>query len=306
MEPESQPVPSSAPIDRTLFETELVAIGSFRCARHHPRFADSGPIGQHCFVFPRSAVTIEHEHDRPFVANPNVITFYNRGQRYLRGAISAEGDRCDWFAVQGELACDVVRALDPALAQGPEEPFRRPRGPSDAELYLLQRQVHGLVAAGARVDPLAIEELVVLLLERAVELSLAQASPVRRPVPERAHRDLVHDVERLLSERPTEDLRLSAIARAVGSSVHHLCRAFRGATGMTLHQYRHQLRLRASLEPLQRTDRPLIEIALQQGFSSHSHFTSAFQRLFGAPPSRVRSAGRAAGPSGRSRRATAP
>jgi AraC-like DNA-binding protein len=280
------PIDAAAPLDRIVFQSELVTLGEFRCAREHPRFADSGPITQHCFVFPRSAVTIEHERARPFVANPNVVTLYNRGQRYRRGAISPQGDRCDWFGVERELARDVVRRFDPTVDER-SGPFALPRGRSDAALYLAQRELFEAADSGEPCDGLALEERVVVLLERVLEL--AYASPPRNARP-RARGDATLHVERLLSERWREDLRLSDLARAVGLSVFHLCHTFRSETGTTLHQYRHQLRMRASIEALREDRRPLIELALELGFSSHSHFSSAFQREFGVPPSRWRAA----------------
>src|SRR5688572_23864359 len=136
---------STTPIERIVFRSELVTIGEFRCAREHPRFSDSGPIQEHCFVFPRTAVTIEHEHARPFVANPNVVTLYNRGQCYRRGAISPQGDRCEWFGVAPGLARDAVRGFDPEVDER-DDPFAFPRARSDAALYLAQRELFESVA----------------------------------------------------------------------------------------------------------------------------------------------------------------
>jgi len=280
-------VQAPPPIERILFQSELVTIGEFRCAREHPRFTDSGPSTDHCFVFPRTAVTIEHEHARPFVANPNVVTLYNRGQRYQRGAISPQGDRCDWFGVEAGLARDVVRRFDPTVDER-AEPFAFPRGRSDAALYLAQRELFERAASGAALDGLALEERVVGLLERVLALSHpAPPRPAARRT-RRARGELSHHVERLLSERWHEDLRLADLARAVGLSVYHLCHTFRSETGTTLHQYRHQLRVRASVEALRQDERPLVALALELGFSSHSHFSSAFQREFGVSPSRWR------------------
>jgi methylphosphotriester-DNA--protein-cysteine methyltransferase len=42
--------------------------------------------------------------------------------------------------------------------------------------------------------------------------------------------------------------RLADIAETVGASMFHLCRCFRAGTGLTLHEYRTQLRLRGALE----------------------------------------------------------
>ncbi len=278
----------TTPIDRIVYSTDLVWIGAFRCPLDHPQFTDSGPIAKYCFVFPRSAVTIEHEHDRPFVANANVVTLYNRGERYQRGAISREGDRCDWFGVAPSLARDVLRAFDPSVDERTEILFPLRRSRSDAALYLRQRRIFEWATSGAALDALAVEERVVSLLERVAELSFGGAERQAEPTPRRARSDAIHRVERLLSERWSESLRLTDIGREVGLSPYHLCRTFRREVGTTLHQYRHQLRVRSSLESVRSTRLPLVEIALQTGFSSHSHFTNAFHREFGASPSGLR------------------
>ena len=74
----------------------------------------------------------------------------------------------------------------------------------------------------------------------------------------------------------------------MGCSVFHLERVFKSRTGFSLYAYRNQLRLRAALERLGDGDVDLIDIALDLGFSSHSHFTEAFRRNFGKTPSAVR------------------
>jgi AraC family transcriptional regulator len=64
-----------------------------------------------------------------------------------------------------------------------------------------------------------------------------------------------------------------------------MCRVFRHATGMTLHGYRHQLRLRFSLERLAARPDRVVDCALDAGFSSQSHYGAAFRKAFGGTPS---------------------
>jgi AraC family transcriptional regulator len=264
-----------------MVDTGAVRIGAFRCHPEHPSFADSGPARDFCFVFPRTAVEIRHEHERPFVANPNVVTFYNRGQEYRRAAVSAEGDRCDWFAIDPEIARDVVRAFDPRVDDRPERPFRLTRGESDHATYLAQRELFDAIECGA-VDGLEVEERVVRLLESVLRLSYRRA-------PDRAagSRDAVAHVERVLSQHWDQALRLRDLASEAGVSMYHLCRTFRQETGRTLHQYRTALRVRCALETVRGGGR-LVDIAVAAGFSSHSHFTSAFREAFGRTPGSVR------------------
>ena len=275
-------------IDRIVFDSGLVRMGAFRCHPSHASFHDSGPPRNCCFVFPRTAVEIQHEHEAAFIANPNVVTFYNKGQAYLRNAISPEGDRCDWFGVDIEIVRDAVRTLDPNVDADPEKPFRFTRGWSDANTYLLQRQLFQHVLTSKTQNPLAIEEAVVYLLERVIQAVYRTSQPARPDAIEPRHRSVVCNVELVLSERLEECLTLRDIAGEVELSVYHLCRMFRSATGLTLHQYRHKLRIRRSLEDVIESNRPLVDVALDAGFSSHSRFTSSFGREFEQTPSTVR------------------
>jgi AraC family transcriptional regulator len=265
--------------DRILFRTPSVAIGAFRCPQGHPLFRDTGPIENDVFVFPRSRVGIAHAGGRRFTADPGVVTLYNRGQLYARIAIDG-ADRSDWFAVDRALALELVRDPD---ADG--RPFRRTHAPSASATYLRQRRLFERLRSGEPLDGLAVEEEVLLLLADVLQ-DAASVSPG-------ADTDAVDVAERArveLGARYAEDLSLAALARAVGVSRSRLCRAFRRATGTTLHAYRDGLRLRAALEALLERD-DLTALALDLGYASHSHFGARFRRAFGMTPSEARRSG---------------
>jgi AraC family transcriptional regulator len=67
-----------------------------------------------------------------------------------------------------------------------------------------------------------------------------------------------------------------------------LCRAFRRFTGQTLTSYRHALRVQVAIERLRDRRTDLTDLALELGYSSHSHFTNVFRRHVGITPSEVR------------------
>ena len=92
---------------------------------------------------------------------------------------------------------------------------------------------------------------------------------------------------RALSSRAFERLTLKDLGTKLGVSPYHLCRSFREVTGVRLHRYRHRLRLAASLNAIE-AGGDLSRIALDLGYSSHSHFTAAFRAAFGVPPSSAR------------------
>jgi len=274
--------------DTLVFESPSVAVGAFRCPRWHPRFRDSGPIENHVFVFPRRAVRLCHEGGEPFVADPGVVTFYNRGQRYWRAALGGADD-CEWFAVEPGVLLDAVREFDPSVDEHPERPFKYERGPGNPLVYLEQRTLFASLQDGrCPPDMLKVEETVIRLLDAVLGRAYAfWTGPRVAPGPTGRQREMVDHAKVLLAERLTDPVGLAYFAREVGTSVFHLCRVFRAVTGSPLHAYRNHLRLQESLERLAE-GAPLIDVALDLGYSSHSHFTEAFRRAFGSTPSALR------------------
>jgi AraC family transcriptional regulator len=278
-------------LERVVYRGDRIEVGAFRCPAARPDFDRAGPIRDHCvFVFPRTAVRIRHEGRRAFTADPAVVTFYNPGQPYTRERLDPRGDLCEWFALDPALARQVVRELDERAAEHAQAPLPFSHGPSDGATYLRQRELFLLLARGDGVDPLAIEETVLLMLERLLRLAYAAWPGTRvRAQPLRARdRDAALRARELLGLRFRDALSLRDLAGAVGLSRFRLCRAFRQAEGTTMHAFREQLRLRAALEPLGQGCDDLTALALDLGYSSHSHFTANFRTAFGITPSQAR------------------
>jgi AraC family transcriptional regulator len=231
---------------------------------------------------------IDDEGRRPFVGDPTHVALYNPGQIYRRRPISPEGDRSDWFAVAPDAFREIAADFDPAAAHHPRVGFRNRQAPSDSITYWRQRRVFDYVRTNAEPDVLAVEESVVEILSHILSVS------GRRPVAVDGARTqnvaLVENARTLLAVRYGRKESLSAMARQLGCSMFHLCRVFRKYTGGTLHEYRHQLRVRHALELVASGSTDLLAVALALGYSSHSHFTAAFRSAFGMSPSALRAA----------------
>jgi AraC family transcriptional regulator len=270
-------------VNEIVFASEILKIGRWRLPAAHARFTDSGPVRHYLFVFPRTTGWIQHAGDQPFVADPNVVTFYNQHQEYRRQRISPKGDQSDYFAMQPDIYRQVIAHWDRAAADEPDRFIPFSHGPSDAGTYWDQRMVYNHVRRTAAPDALFVEETMLNVLGRLMELAFAQRAPGSA-----RHRDLVEHTRELIAARFAGSLTLAALGRATGSSVFHLCRVFRARTGMTIHAYRNQLRLRTALERAADPSVDLSGLALDLGFSTHSHFTHAFRQLYGLTPSDLR------------------
>jgi AraC family transcriptional regulator len=290
-------VPEAPPSDRLLYAGPGgLRVGSFRRYPWQVPFRDTGPIHAFLMVFPRTSVVIQHAGRAPVVADPTRVILYNRGQEYTRRALSERGDACEWFATPPELVAAAIRPHDPSVEDRLDRPYTWTHGAVDAATYLLQRRVVEHLRSGEPTDPLFVEESMMRLLERCATPpeAPATASP-RKETTAGDHREIAEACRVVLAKSLGERLSLGELASRVGASPFHLARIFRKDSGLTIHSYLHQLRLRTALERIMDKE-DLSRVAMDLGYATHSHFTAFFRRAFGAPPSAVRTASRSLTP----------
>ena len=113
----------------------------------------------------------------------------------------------------------------------------------------------------------------------ALQLSTDQIRPMCR----------VEDQKRIdficiyLNNHFAEEIDFSRLARDVHMNQAALCRFFRRATGRTMTSYLHEIRIAAAAQLL-KENRSILEIGLQVGFGSYSHFNTQFKAIKGHGP----------------------
>lgn len=106
-------------------------------------------------------------------------------------------------------------------------------------------------------------------------------------VPSHAPSRIVDQAKELLHARCGKPVRLDAIARELGVTGVYLTQSFTRAEGIPLYRYLMRLKLNKALIELPHRE-SITDLALELGFSSHSHFTAAFRSAFGLTPSEFR------------------
>lgn len=119
--------------------------------------------------------------------------------------------------------------------------------------------------------------LLAVLLE---QLRGAPERPLHLPVP---HDDRLRAVMDLINSRPAEPHSLKTLATAVGASARTMTRLCRAELGMTVPQWRTQLRLHHALELLAE-EIPVSTVAARCGWASTSAFIDVFRRNLGHTP----------------------
>lgn len=165
--------------------------------------------------------------------------------------------------------------------------------PAGHDLYLRSQRLRAALERRSAHDDALAEDAAALAAD-------AQARFSERRAPETDERTLA--VQALLASGRYRAASLAALAAEVGLSPFALARRFRRTVGTSVHQYRLALAVREALERLCDGERDLTALALDLGFADHAHFTRAFGRRFGLPPSAVRDDLARAAPRGRRRR----
>jgi AraC-like DNA-binding protein len=276
--------------DIALYTTPDIQIGVFEARPGDRDFETAGQPKACSCVFPLSAVWIEHEGGRPFVADPNVVTLYHPGQIYRRSRLSQVGDRSHWFSVSPQLVREVLRDCGGESDRADDRLFDRAWGHSDGGSFSLQFQILRHLQQDD-VDDFWVQENALAVLRGIV---------THLPAPRRARmgetsgakwqrdRLLVETTRAILSSGYERPWSLSELAGQAGASLYHLCHVFKSITGTTVHRYLNSLRLRAALPALASGHKDLTTLALDLGFSSHSHFSAQFKNTFGCTPSSFR------------------
>ena len=276
----STPPPPAFEIDQ-LLDTAVVSVRDVGCrgeCRH--RSAEECVSASH-LVFPYRGVYLRHVGRAQAVADANHVLLFNAGEGYQVSHPLAGGDA----SLSLNFAEPVLPELAPkgALREGEASGFREQALRIDARAQALVALLRHALRHG-RIEPLEAEGLALTLAARSLGPRTARA-----PGATHARQRLVDRAKLLLASDPGRRWTLAEIAAEVGGSPVYLTQAFKQVEGMPLYRYQLQLRLARALDLLG-GDIDLSALALELGFTSHSHFSAAFRQAYGRSPTEFRKA----------------
>src|SRR5215813_2922636 len=230
-------------------------------------------------VFPYRGVYVRHVGHDQTVAEANQVLFFNAAEGYRVSHPVPGGD--------GSLTLIIseptLRELAPAslLRDGATPEFRRSHLRIDAQtqalVMLLRHTLHRHTT-----QPLEAESLALALVQRALgprTMHTSGASVGRQRLVDRAKLVIASNLARRWT--------LTEIAAEVRVSPVYLTQLFQQVEGIPMYRYQLRMRLARALDLLAQYD-DLTALALDLGFSSHSHFSAAFRQPYGRSPSESR------------------
>lgn len=193
----------------------------------------------------------------------------------------------DFDLVVCALDSALVSSLDSELERRPEGELRLQANLKDPATQQLMTLLIADANEGHTTERLYTESLTHALAVRMLFLGRS----TRPQTNNRGTYGLPRHVLRRIIERMrcfSCDLSLQVLANESGYSRVHFVRMFRAATGYSPHNYLLNLRLERARELLNNPSLSLIDIALDCGFSSHSHMSRLFHKSVGVTPSAYR------------------
>jgi AraC-like DNA-binding protein len=261
-------------VDTVLFQSNLIKVGNFVINPDDPEFHRKSLIENPLIVFPKNTILIQHQHKNPFVADTTLINLYNKQQEYQRFSMNGKGDDCYWI----ELSNDFLQQVK---TPNNKNVFCAQNINCDSLTFLLVYKIIKHLSS-INVQPIIVEECVIEILNKIHRVSNIRNNSGLSKL---NHIKLVERIKVNIHNGIAKNQSLTEIASDVFSSPFHISRVFKQVTGIGIHQFRNQIRLKSVFSKIHQGEGDLANLALIHGFSSHSHLTFGFKKYFGFTPS---------------------
>ncbi|MEQ1764511.1 MAG: AraC family transcriptional regulator [Pyrinomonadaceae bacterium] len=277
---------------RTLYDSPMIAVRDYVCRHDHREASPEEESESNSITLMRHGAFARHFGTQKVTSDVNQASFFAKGAVYRVSHPSGCGDRGTSIVVALSILTDIIRELDPSIDERPDDPFTFESGPVDTNLFLRHRDyVRSLETADA--EPLEALWADVTGLQLVADVLVAAydhsgSKPKKRRSTSKDHAERTETAKAYIARHLGENISLADISAAANASPFNFARLFQQQTGMPVHRYLTRLRLRTSLERIAEPGADLTSIALDLGFSSHSHFTDVFRREFGKTPSEIR------------------
>ena len=233
-------------------------------------------------VFPYRGLYVRHVGADQAVADANHVLFFNAEEGYQISHPLPGGDASLSLALSEATLLEL--APKESLEQAGNGKFRWQHQRIDARAQVLVALLRYSFEKRI-IDPLEAEGLLLTLVSRSLGPRTSRA-----PGSTQVHRRLADRAKILIASDLSRRWTLAEIAKEVGGSPVYLTQVFKQVEGLPLYRYQLRLRLARALDLIGRYD-DLSALALDLGFSSHSHFSAAFRQAYGRSPSEFKISG---------------
>jgi AraC family transcriptional regulator len=265
---------------KTLFESETLQIGLFEARPRSDACGDVERQDLNAIVLPLSGLFSKHDAPgRHVVGTPSHAVFFAADTPYRIGFPGGIGDRAISLRFDAALAPEWLdsRSNGEALASNALLPANA----------MMLRNLLWMRLARSEADEFEAEALGLDLLNLSLK-SVRSIGPALRPQARAQRARALERIKEAVALAPAYKWNVARLAQVANLSPSHLCHVFRDAVGTSIYDYVLHERLAQTLDAVLDGGDDLTAIALDAGFTSHSHFTARFRSFFGCTPGALR------------------
>ena len=266
-----------------LFDNDILQIRHVVCNPLERGCTEVEESSSNVMVLPVKGSFMQHFLDgKRIIAEPSQALFFSTGRPFRISHSIAEMDECLAFQFSTEMWNELLQTIVDSESMTGLEAHCLLSSNAIAERSLMFKKLTLGIA-----DDIEMVERSFSLVSSALR-SLRKKKVEKRPSRQRRRLQQIETVQIALLKAPGKKLSLSVLADSVSMSPFHLTRIFHQQVGTPLHQYHLRVRIAGAINSLLDTNTELTQIALEYGFSSHSHFTSVFHKMIGMTPDEFR------------------
>jgi AraC family transcriptional regulator len=260
---------------RSLFESETLQIGLFEARPRSDACGDVEWQKSNVVVLPFSGVFSKHDAPgRSVIGTPSHAVFIAANTPYRLSFPGAIGDRALIFRFDETLAPDRL--------DHPGREALKSNGLLPSGAIMLRQLLWNRLQEGD-VDQFETEAVGLDLLNMSLTSMRTDDNSLRRSALARRTAG-VERVKEAIALVPAHKWTIAKLAGIANLSPFHLCRVFHQIAGTSLYDYVLRERLTCALDAVLDRGEDITAIALDAGFSSHSHFTARFKSFFNCTP----------------------
>jgi AraC family transcriptional regulator len=258
-----------------LLVTDTVSVWDVVCRGECKHKSAEECVAATHLVFPYRGVYMHHVGQSEAVAEANQVVFFNEGEAFQISHPVEGGDSSLSIGISAQMLHELS-PVDYLHKAGPTA-FNLGRLRIDARAQALTALLrHSLDRDG--IETLEAETLTLTLVRRSLGERTSHAAAGTYGL-----KKLVDRAKLILSSDLGRRWTLAEIASEAGISPVYLTQVFQQVEGVPLYRYQLQLRLARALDLLGSCE-DLTGLALDLGFSSHSHFSAAFKKAYAKTP----------------------
>ncbi|EOE1545980.1 helix-turn-helix domain-containing protein [Providencia rettgeri] len=99
---------------------------------------------------------------------------------------------------------------------------------------------------------------------------------------------VINDIKIWINDNLDQNLKIEIVAKRAGYTNWHFQRMFKNANGVSLGSYIRKLKLFLSAKSLRTTNKKILDISIQYGYSSQQTFCRIFKKHFNETPTEYR------------------